>query len=58
MAYRVELSPRAFSEAEAIVDFIAGDSARNAARWRQRLFSKFDSLSLMPATCQRSKIPR
>jgi len=33
MAYRVELSPRAFSEAEAIIDFIAADSVRNAARW-------------------------
>jgi hypothetical protein len=32
MAYRVELSPRAFSEAEAIVDFIAAGSTRNAAQ--------------------------
>jgi plasmid stabilization system protein ParE len=48
MAYRIELSPRALTDAEAIVDFIAADSIRNAARWRRRLFSKLDGLSLMP----------
>jgi plasmid stabilization system protein ParE len=48
MAYRVELSPRAFSEAEAIVGVIAANSPRIATRWRRRLFAKFDGLALMP----------
>jgi plasmid stabilization system protein ParE len=51
MAYRVELSPRAFSDADAIVGYIAANSPRNATRWRQRLFSRLDALALMPRGC-------
>lgn len=48
MAYRVELSPRAYSEIEAIVEYIAADSRPNAARWRDRVFSKLATLGFMP----------
>jgi plasmid stabilization system protein ParE len=51
MAYRVELSPRAFAKADAIVGYIAANSPRNAIRWRQRLFSKLETLALTPRGC-------
>lgn len=51
MAYRVELSPSAFDDVDAVVSYISVDSADNAHRWRTRLFSKIAGVGLLPRGC-------
>jgi len=51
MAYRIELSPLAFDEIDAIVEYIGRDSIENAYRWRTRLFEQIEKLDLMPRSC-------
>lgn len=48
MEYRVELSPRAFADLDEIVTYISADSPGNAARWRDRLFVKLETLAHTP----------
>jgi plasmid stabilization system protein ParE len=51
MAYRVELSPSALDDVDAIVHYISADSVENARRWRNRLFQKLFGIGVMPRGC-------
>lgn len=51
MAYTIELSPRAFADIDAIVEYIQADSAPNATRWRRKLFEKIETLRTNPRGC-------
>ena len=42
MAYRIELSPRAEADVDAIVTYISQDSPEIAKRWVVRLYEKLD----------------
>jgi plasmid stabilization system protein ParE len=48
MEYRVELSPRAFADIDAIVGYIHQNSPENARRWRERVLTKIETLSIFP----------
>lgn len=51
MAYTIELSPRAFADIDAIVEYIQADSPQNATRWRRKLFEKIEALPTFPRGC-------
>jgi plasmid stabilization system protein ParE len=48
MAYRIELSQRAFADLDEIVAYIAADSPKHAIRWKDRLLLKIASLANHP----------
>ena len=51
MAFTVEFSFRARRDIEEIAAYIAADSPRRSAQWRERLHGKLRSLTAMPSAC-------